>query len=189
PRSDTSEDADGDAHAPTTATCAGGFPADDCDDAHAAAHPGGTEICDGLDDDCNGTVDDHGITDPMCAAPNATAACARDAGACFIRACAAGTADCDADTSNGCETVLATDALNCGECSVSCGAGGVCTGGLCDGVTQIMAGQRFACALRSSGAIACWGFNQHGELGDGTMRQSATPVLVAGISNATQIEA
>ncbi|MBN2800379.1 MAG: hypothetical protein JXX28_14665 [Deltaproteobacteria bacterium] len=33
----------------------------DCDDAHASAHPGGTEVCDELDNDCNGSVDD-GVT-------------------------------------------------------------------------------------------------------------------------------
>jgi hypothetical protein len=31
---------------------------DDCDDARADAHPGLAEICDGLDNDCNGFVDD-----------------------------------------------------------------------------------------------------------------------------------
>ncbi|WP_437738548.1 MopE-related protein [Sorangium sp. So ce1335] len=30
---------------------------DDCDDASAAAFPGGREICDGVDNDCDGTVD------------------------------------------------------------------------------------------------------------------------------------
>ncbi|MBN2798584.1 MAG: putative metal-binding motif-containing protein [Deltaproteobacteria bacterium] len=29
----------------------------DCDDTHAAAAPGGTEVCDGLDNDCDGTTD------------------------------------------------------------------------------------------------------------------------------------
>ncbi|MBN2798710.1 MAG: hypothetical protein JXX28_06125 [Deltaproteobacteria bacterium] len=29
----------------------------DCDDAHAAVHPGGVELCDGLDNDCDGTPD------------------------------------------------------------------------------------------------------------------------------------
>jgi hypothetical protein len=32
--------------------------ASDCDDVHAFAHPGGTEECDGLDNDCNGKVDE-----------------------------------------------------------------------------------------------------------------------------------
>jgi hypothetical protein len=31
---------------------------DDCDDTSAAAHPGGVEICDGVDNDCNGVIDD-----------------------------------------------------------------------------------------------------------------------------------
>ncbi|MBN2799371.1 MAG: hypothetical protein JXX28_09515 [Deltaproteobacteria bacterium] len=35
--------------------------ATDCDDAHAAAHPGGTEVCDGLDNDCDGEVDTDAV--------------------------------------------------------------------------------------------------------------------------------
>ncbi len=33
--------------------------ATDCDDAHSAAHPGGVEVCDGLDNDCDGTADNR----------------------------------------------------------------------------------------------------------------------------------
>ncbi|MEZ4308118.1 MAG: putative metal-binding motif-containing protein [Polyangiaceae bacterium] len=32
---------------------------DDCDDTNAAAYPGGTEVCDGVDNDCNDIVDDN----------------------------------------------------------------------------------------------------------------------------------
>ncbi len=41
------EDADG------YTTCGG-----DCDDGEASAHPGGTEICNSVDDDCDGTTDE-----------------------------------------------------------------------------------------------------------------------------------
>ncbi len=34
---------------------------EDCDDGDAAVHPGADELCDGLDNDCNGEVDDHAI--------------------------------------------------------------------------------------------------------------------------------
>ncbi|MFT3772446.1 MAG: MopE-related protein [Minicystis sp.] len=59
------KDADGDGYGDPTVTvlaCAQppGYVLDgsDCDDAHAAAHPGGVEACDGLDNDCNGILDD-----------------------------------------------------------------------------------------------------------------------------------
>jgi hypothetical protein len=54
-------DLDGDGHrAPRPGTIAGepGSCGDDCNDASAAAYPGNTEICDGVDNDCNGIVDD-----------------------------------------------------------------------------------------------------------------------------------
>jgi parallel beta-helix repeat protein len=58
-------DADGDGYGDPAATvlaCATppGYVSDhtDCDDAHASAHPGGVEACDGLDNDCNGVIDD-----------------------------------------------------------------------------------------------------------------------------------
>ncbi len=38
--------------------------ADDCDDTSADAHPGGQEVCDGLDNDCNDLIDD-GALDPV----------------------------------------------------------------------------------------------------------------------------
>ena len=32
----------------------------DCDDSHNSAHPGGTDSCNGIDDDCSGFIDDGG---------------------------------------------------------------------------------------------------------------------------------
>ena len=57
---DADEDGFGDAH-DSEAVCEGtpGWVEDDtdCDDGDAFAHPGGTEVCDGADNDCDGTVD------------------------------------------------------------------------------------------------------------------------------------
>jgi hypothetical protein len=51
---DAEVDADGDGH----------LAADDCDDSNADAYPGGTEVCDGADNDCDGTTDNatEGLT-------------------------------------------------------------------------------------------------------------------------------
>jgi Putative metal-binding motif/Dictyostelium (slime mold) repeat len=54
-------DLDGDGHRspkPGFAPGAPGSCGDDCDDRSAAAHPGGVEVCDGVDNDCNGKIDD-----------------------------------------------------------------------------------------------------------------------------------
>ncbi len=55
-------DQDGDGYngpRPGYAPGAPGACGDDCDDTNPNAHPGGTEICDGVDNDCNGIVDDN----------------------------------------------------------------------------------------------------------------------------------
>lgn len=67
-------DLDGDGHrgplpgfAPTDPAACG----DDCDDTRASAHPGGVEICDGVDNDCNGVVDDDAEYVPRASGPDA----------------------------------------------------------------------------------------------------------------------
>lgn len=59
---------------------------------------------------------------------NAKAACF--AGKCALR-CSPGYADCDGISSNGCETNVSTDALNCGSCGHACGPHEACTSGAC----------------------------------------------------------
>lgn len=51
--------------------------AGDCDDANAAVHPGASEICDSIDNDCNTAIDDNCVAanptdDPNDADPNIT---------------------------------------------------------------------------------------------------------------------
>ena len=57
-------DLDGDGHRspkPGFAPGAPGACGDDCDDRSASAHPGGIEACDGVDNDCNGKIDDGAL--------------------------------------------------------------------------------------------------------------------------------
>ena len=69
---------------------------------------------------------------------------------------------------------------------------GVATPILVQGITnatQISAGGFHTCALLSDHTIKCWGYNNVGQLGNGSLDDSATPVLVSGITDATQVSA
>jgi hypothetical protein len=62
------EDADGDGYAGGALTqeaceAPAGYESEitDCDDLDASSYPGGTEVCDGADNDCNGSVDDSAV--------------------------------------------------------------------------------------------------------------------------------
>ena len=53
----------------------------------------------------------------------------------------------------------------------------------------IAAGDSHTCALLPDGTVDCWGLNDSGELANGTVHNSSTPVQVNGISNAILIAA
>ncbi len=99
------------------------------------------ERCNGLDDDCDGVVDNgfNTATDPMncgrcglaCDFQNGTGICT--AGACTLMACRMGFDDCDRNPANGCEADL-TAATSCGSCMRACSfahAAATCTAGAC----------------------------------------------------------
>lgn len=55
---------------------------DDCGPANGAVHPGGLEVCNGLDDDCNTRTDDTPETGQPCAVPGRLGVCAEGTRAC-----------------------------------------------------------------------------------------------------------
>jgi hypothetical protein len=82
-------DADGDGYGdPATPLSACAAPpgyvsnALDCDDAHAAVHPGATETCDGIDNNCDGSVDEGNPGSGALCNTGLYGACGRGATAC-----------------------------------------------------------------------------------------------------------
>ncbi|MCD6498938.1 MAG: DUF4114 domain-containing protein [Deltaproteobacteria bacterium] len=83
---------------------------DGCEYACVATN-GGVEICDGLDNDCNGSIDDNvdtssnpancGSCGHVCSAPNATMDCVL--GSCVLISCKPGYVNLDNAPGNGCE--------------------------------------------------------------------------------------
>lgn len=49
------------------------------------------------------------------------------------------------------------------------------------GLVALASGQWHDCALLEDGRIVCWGYNSSGQLGDGTIKNSPTPVEVVGL--------
>ncbi|MBN1439623.1 MAG: hypothetical protein JW929_09460 [Anaerolineales bacterium] len=55
---------------------------------------------------------------------------------------------------------------------------------LTDGVVEIALGWAHTCVLSELGAVKCWGANSSGQLGDGTVKDSAVPLAVVGLPGA-----
>jgi hypothetical protein len=60
---------------------------------------------------------------------------------------------------------------------------GGCAGGVCVGSGPLAAGEYHTCAVTSGGGLKCWGWNDYGQLGDGTTMYKTTPAAVSGLSS------
>ena len=53
--------------------------------------------------------------------------------------------------------------------------------GLPEGIARVDTGYYHSCALTSEGVIWCWGYNEHGQVGDGTWIDRLEPQRVWGL--------
>lgn len=84
------------------------------------------EVCNGIDDDCNGLIDDEPLA---CALPNASETVCL-AGSCALVSCEPDHDDCF-DHVPGCETRIRDSHAHCGRCHSPCGPSEVCDEGKC----------------------------------------------------------
>jgi|GEM_PF-4078743 len=183
-------DADGDGHGAAGAEgrrVCGRVPAgystvaDDCDDrpgVGALFHPGAAEVCDGLDNDCDG-LRDEGVTSDFYADWDGDGVGAGEA----VQACVpppshvARSGDCD---DNDAERAP-------GRFELLDGKDNNCSGTIDEAL--FASGKHHAVTLRQDGTLLAWGCNDWGALGDGTTISREVPAEVPGLTRVIAVAA
>lgn len=141
------------------------------------------ESCDGLDNDCDGRVDEGSAAELGC-----TWAC--DSGSCDEPA------DVDLGDNFSCAR-LGSGRVACwgdnafgqvGDGSDVSRPRPTVVDGL-DAATSIAVGATFACAAEGSGSVKCWGESAYRQLGDAVTTGSSRPIAFDGIADVRQIAA
>ena len=163
-------------------------PDGDCDDTDAEIHPGATEVCDEVDNDCDGDIDEEvasvyyedGDGDGYGNPDASQSACTLPEGY--------------ADNDEDCDDSDAS--INPDASEIVNGVDDDCDGSIdnMDGyidniIVSVAAGYGHSLALTESGEVWAWGNNWYGQLGDGTTTDRYTPVLVEGLGDVVSIAA
>jgi hypothetical protein len=160
-----------------------------------------TETCNGVDDDCDGTIDEGcgtGSVAELTAGYDTTCAVRTD-GRIFCWGAGHGMAPVEVVSSRDATHVAVGEAHACASRStggVICwgsdefnqieagsarmdSASAISIGSFTDAI-GVVAARRHSCALLSTGRVWCWGYDRQGQVGDGSASSSFTPTETPG---------
>ena len=100
--------------------------AQDCDDKNKRIYPGAVESCDGVDNNCNGQVDENALVMVF----HGIGIC--QAGKVAVQSCKKGFGNCDGLVENGCEVDINNEVEHCGACNDECTPTEICVAGGCE---------------------------------------------------------